>query len=337
MYSVYLNLLLTGWAYYSYKESQYNKTDTTQYFPKSGVFDLVSPALQKLSQQLLKWRQQSAPTVQTVREGLDNMSTISIPDDVKVEVVDAGGVPAEWITASGVVQKNIILHYHGGGFIAGSVKNSRDFLGRLSRATKARVLSVEYRLAPEHPYPAAVDDTFTAYKWLLSTKVFPKYVIIIGESAGGNLAMVTLLKARDAKIPLPVAGILISPYLDIWQADGTYLTKALEDTFLSPEAFALFKTSYIGTSDKQHNPEVSPIYGDLRGLPPLFLQVGTAEMLLDNSTRFAEKARNAGIKVELDIIEGGIHTMALWPPMIPEAAQCLNNIVKFINPFFNTI
>ncbi len=298
---------------------------------------MASPALQKLSQMMRKWRQQSEVSVKAIRDGLDYMATATpVPKDVKWEAVDASGVPAEWITTPGVVPQNVILHYHGGGWIGGSAKNSREFLGRLSRATKARIISVDYRLAPEHPYPAAVDDAFTAYKGIFSSKNSPKKFIMLGESAGGNLVAVTMLKARDAKLPLPVAAVLLSPGTDMALTGGSFVSRVEADPFLSPEMSKIMVNSYISKTDLERDPNVSPIYADLKGLPPLFIQVGTAEILYDHSINFAAKAKNAGVSVEVDEIQDGLHAMAMFPAIIPEAAKATEDIVNFIKKFFKT-
>ncbi len=283
-----------------------------------------------------KWRQRSEVSVQAIRDGLDFIATATpVPKDVKSEAVDAGGVPGLWITTPGVAPENVILHYHGGGWIGGSAKNSREFLGRLSRATKARILSIDYRLAPEHPYPAAIDDALTAYKWLLSTKIASKKLILLGESAGGNLVAVTMLKARDAKLTLPVAAVLLSPGTDMALTGGSFVSRVEADPFLSPEMSMIMVGSYVGKRDLLRDPNVSPIYADLKGLPPLFIQVGTAEILYDHSINFAEKAKKAGVKVEVDEIQDGLHAMAMFPAMIPEAAKATENIANFITKFFN--
>ncbi len=282
-----------------------------------------------------KWKKKSEVSVQAIRDGLDYMATATpVPRDVKLEAVDADGVPAEWITTPGVVPQNVVLHYHGGGWIGGSAKNSREFLGRLSRITKAKIISVDYRLAPEHPFPAAVEDAFTAYKWLLSTKVSPKNLILVGESAGGNLVVVTLLKARDAKLPLPVAAVLLSPGTDMAMKGGSFVSRVEVDPFLSPEMSTIMVNSYVGKADLLRDPNVSPIYADLNGLPPLFIQVGTAEILYDHSINFAAKAKEAGINVQVDEIQDGLHAMALFPAIIPEAAKATENIANFIKKFF---
>ncbi len=298
---------------------------------------MASPALQKLSQMMRKWRQRSEVSVKAIRDGLDYMATATpVPKDVKWEAEDAGGVPAEWITTPGVVPQNVILHYHGGGWIGGSVKNSREFLGRLSRATKARIISVDYRLAPEHQYPAAVDDVFTAYKWLLSTKLSPKNLIVMGESAGGNLVAVTMLKAKDARLPLPVAAVLLSPGTDMTLRGGSFVSRVEADPFLSPEMSKIMVNSYLGKADLLQDPNVSPFFADLRGLPPLFIQVGTAEILYDHSVNFAAKAKQSGVKVEVDEIQDGLHAMAMFPAIIPEAAKATEDIANFIAKFFKT-
>lgn len=296
---------------------------------------MASPGLQKLIHLMRKWQQRSQVSIQAIRDGLDYMaSTTPIPKDVQWEDVDAGGVPAIWVTTPGCNPEHVILHYHGGGWIAGSAKNSREFLGRISRATKARVISVDYRLAPEHPYPAAIEDAFIAYKWLLSRDISPKHLILLGESAGGNLVLVTLLKARNANLPLPVAAVLLSPATDMTLTDGSFVSRVKIDPFLSPAMTRLMVGSYVPHPHLLQDPNVSPIYADLKGLPSLFIQVGTAEILYDHSINFAAKAKKAGVQVEVDEIQDGLHAMAMFPTIIPEAAKATENIVNFIQKFF---
>jgi len=270
-----------------------------------------------------------SPTIEEERAGMENMTALfPLAEDVKYEAVDAGGVPAEWVTTPESVQERVIYYLHGGGYKIGSINTHRELVSRLSRAAKARALAIDYRLAPENPFPAAVEDSVIGYRWLLSTGVNPARVVIAGESAGGGLTVATLVVLRDAGEPLPAAGVCISPWVDMEAIGESMTTKAEVDPMVEREDLVDTAKAYLGDADPR-TPLAAPIYADLKGLPPLLIQVGTAEVLLDDATRLAERAKSAGVDVVLEPWEDMIHMWHFFP-MLPEAQQANERIGEFV-------
>ncbi len=212
-----------------------------------------------------------------------------VPDDVTREPVDAGGVPAEWIAAPGAAPERVIYHLHGGSYVIGSINSHRELISRLSRAAGARALAIDYRLAPENPFPAAVEDATTAYRWLLSTGVDPARVVIAGDSAGGGLTVAALLALRDAGDPLPAAAVCLSPWVDMEGLGESMTTKAELDPVIQSEKVLEGAKAYLAGADPR-TPLAAPLYADLTGLPPLLIQVGSSETLVDDATRLAGRA-----------------------------------------------
>jgi acetyl esterase/lipase len=252
-----------------------------------------------------------------------------VPDDVKSEPVDAGGVPAEWIAAPGADPDRVIYYLHGGGYVMGSINSHREMISRISRASGARALAIDYRLAPEHPFPAAVEDATKAYRWLLSTGVDPARLVIAGDSAGGGLTMASLVALRDAGVPLPAAAVCLSPGVDSTFTGESITTKAEEDPMITLEHLLKIREACLGDRDPR-SPLASPLYADLTGLPPLLIQVGTAELLLDDSTRLAERAKAAGVDVTLEIWDDMIHVWQFMASMLPEGQQAIDRIGGFV-------
>ena len=263
---------------------------------------------------------------------MDDMRAIMIetqaPDGVTCTPVEAGGVSAEWSVAAGVDEAKVVLYVHGGGYVMGSAGSHRDVTGRLSKAAGARVLSLNYRLAPEHPFPAPVDDAVAAYRWLLAQGISPGNIAVAGDSAGGGLAIATLLALRDAGEPLPAAGIGISPWVDMEGTGESMTTRAAVDPVVQKEGLLGMAKLYLGDADPK-NPLAAPLHADLAGLPPLLLQVGDAETLLDDSTRLAEKARAAGVDVTLKVWDEMPHVWHLFAPILPEGRQAIDEIGSF--------
>jgi acetyl esterase/lipase len=257
------------------------------------------------------------------------MAAFQAAPDVTVTPVDAGGVPAEWIVAPGAAAERVVLYLHGGGYVVCSVSTHRDLIARISRAAQARALGVEYRLAPEHPFPAAVEDATAAYRWLLATGVSPSRIAIAGDSAGGGLTVATLVALRDAGDPLPAAGICLSPWVDLEGIGDSMTTKAAVDPFVHQEMIQFLGQQYLGEHSPR-TPLAAPLYADLRGLPPLLIQVGTAETLLDDATRLAERARAVGVQVTLDIWEDMIHVWQLFASILPEGQQAIERLGTFM-------
>jgi monoterpene epsilon-lactone hydrolase len=271
------------------------------------------------------------PTVAEMRAGWEKIAAPFVPaPDIVFEAVTDSAVRAEWCAAPEADASRVMLFLHGGGYNIGSIASYRGFVGRLSRATQARVLSVDYRLAPEHLFPAAVDDCHSAYRWLLANGVAPNRIVVAGDSAGGGLAFSTLLAARDAGDPLASAIVAISPSTDLAKEGESIHARAHLDPLVSYETSMAHALRYVGANGDLKHPLASPLYADLHGLPPSLIMVGTHETLFDDSTRIAAKARAAGVNVELDIWEGMIHIWPFFADVLPEGAMAIDKIGQFV-------
>jgi monoterpene epsilon-lactone hydrolase len=256
-------------------------------------------------------------------------SQFRLAEDVRCEPLDAGGVAAEWIATPEAADERGIYYLHGGGYVMGSVNTHREMISRLTRAAGARALAVDYRLAPENPFPAAVEDATAAYRWLLSTGVDPARLAIAGDSAGGGLTVATLVALRDAGDPLPAAAVCLSPWADFEALGESMTTKAEADPLVQREPLLQWTKAYLGDADPR-TPLAAPLYADLSGLPPLLIQVGTAETLLDDATRLAERARSAGVDVVLELWDDMIHVWQAFAGMLPEGQQAIERVAEFI-------
>jgi epsilon-lactone hydrolase len=289
---------------------------------------MASPQLQMAIDAMKSMQRTPAPTLQEMRAGFEQMAAAP-PPDVKCEPVNANGVDAEWITAPGAAADRVVLYLHGGGYILGSVKTHRDLIGRISRAAQARALALNYRLAPEHPFPAAVDDALAGYRCLLDNGLRPSRITIAGDSAGGGLTVAALVAIRDAGLRLPAAGVCMSPWVDLEETGESMTTRAKADPVVQREGLVGMAQAYLAGKDAR-TPLASPLYADLKGLPPLLIQVGDAETLLDDSTRIAERARAAGIQVKLEVWPEMIHVWQLFASFLPEGHEAVEGIGKFI-------
>jgi epsilon-lactone hydrolase len=251
------------------------------------------------------------------------------PSGTSVAAVDAGGVPAEWVAAAGVSGDRVLMYLHGGAYQIGSPATLRHLIGLLSDAARARVLSVDYRLAPEHPFPAAVNDTLTAYRWLLANGADPARIAIAGDSAGGGLTLGALVALRDAGDSLPAAAVAMSPWTDLALTGESLRTRAEADIMLRPAGMRETADTYLAGQDPRH-PYASPLYADLRGLPPLLIQVGDAEVILDDSTRFAARASDAGVDVTLEVWDEMPHVWHAFAGLLPEADQAVARIGSWL-------
>ena len=222
------------------------------------------------------------------------------PAGTQTIAVDAGGAPAILVVTRASRRDRHILYLHGGGFVTGSSSLYRHLTWRLATAGRARLLSVDYRLAPEHPFPAALEDAVAAYRWLLADGADSRRIAVMGDSAGGNLAFAMLLKARDEGLPLPAAAVGLSPWLDLALASPSFRLNAEADPILNADEAPSLVEYYLAGADPRM-PYASPLYGDPAGLPPTLLQVGSDEILRDDSVRMAEKLRAAGCHVELEV------------------------------------
>lgn len=265
-----------------------------------------------------------------MRQGFEQMvAAFPLPPGIASQDVEAAGVPCEWVTAPASDAARTLLYLHGGGYVAGSRSTHRGLVGRLADACAARALSVEYRLAPEHPHPAAVEDATAAYRWLLGRGADPRRIVVAGDSAGGGLSVATLVALRDAGDPLPAAGVCLSPWVDLEGLGESMTTKAKDDPMVQWDGLARMARAYLRDADAR-TPLAAPLHADLAGLPPLLVQVGTAETLLDDSTRLAGRARAAGVEVELEVWDDMIHVWHAFAGLLPEADQAIARIGEFV-------
>lgn len=289
---------------------------------------MASQQLETIVQEMrsIHWAELS---IEEQRAALDAMVTeFQLPDDVRAERVNASGVPAEWINTPGGVEGRVIYYLHGGGYNIGAVNTHRELISRLSRTAGARVLAIDYRLAPEHPFPAAVEDAMAAYRWLLSTGVDPRGIVIAGDSAGGGLTMATLVSLRDEGEPLPAAAVCLSPWVDLEEL-GESIVRNAECDILRREDLLKWAEAYLREAYPR-TPLAAPLYADLTELPPLLIQVGTAEVLLDDSTRLADRARSAGVEVVLEPWDDMTHVWQFWAAVLPEGQQAIDRIGAFV-------
>ena len=251
-----------------------------------------------------------------------------LPEGIKVSSLRVAGMQAEWICPAASSNGAVIFYTHGGGYVSGSCADHRNFVAKFVEGTGVRALVYEYRLAPEYPYPAALDDSLAAYRWLLDQGIAPAQTVIVGVSAGGGLGLCVLLALRDKGLPLPAAAVALSPYTDLKLTGESLHTKAR--VCLSPLGMSQVCSRYYAGESDPGLPWMSPLYGDLHGLPPIHITVGEDETLLDDSTRFAEKARAAGVEITLRVGEGMVHCYPLFAPLFPEATQAMDEICAFI-------
>ena len=268
-------------------------------------------------------------SVEAIRAGMSQAPPYPKPDDITWEPVDAGGVPAEWTTPADLEPGRTIVYYHGGGYAIGGIEAHHGLCSNLARACRARVLNVGYRLAPEHPHPAALEDALTAYRFALSEGCDPAKLAVGGDSAGGGLTLATLLALRDAGDPLPAAGLCLSPWVDMTMSDAAIDAVEGQDPMLSRSVLELFRDAYMGEQDRKV-PTASPLFGRLEGLPPLLIQVGSAEVLVGEGQDLANRARAAGVDVTLEVWEDMIHVWQTFADMLPEGREAIADIGKYV-------
>jgi acetyl esterase/lipase len=258
------------------------------------------------------------------------VSAQPLPAEVSVTAAALGGVPTAEVTVDGIEPRHVVLYFHGGVYVIGDAFLAAELASQVGRRTQARVISVDYRLAPEHPYPAAVEDALAAYQALLQDGIAPSDIVFAGESAGGGLAIATLVNARDHGLPRPAAAYVMSPYVDLTLAGTTMETRREVDPLLSRELLQPRITDYASG----HGPAsglISPLFADLSGLPPLMIQAGTHEVLLDDAVRLAREAANADVAVTLDITPGVPHVFQAYHAMLDEGAAALDRAGGFLS------
>lgn len=292
---------------------------------------MASPQLDAIKQ-MLKGRpaERADQSAQEARAGFETITqALQVKDDTKRDKTTANGVPGEWITNGGSTDATTIYYLHGGGYSLGSVNTHATMISQIARASKARAFAIDYRLAPEHPFPAALDDALAGYRWLLAQDIDPKSIVIGGDSAGGGLAAATLVALRDASDPLPGAAVLLSPWTDLAGTGESQKTRADLDPMIPAfEGVSPVAEWYAGDRPVT-DPLVSPLYADLSGLPPVLIHVGDHEVLLSDSTRFADKAKAAGVDVTLKVWGEMIHVFQFFP-MLPEGQQAIAEIGEWM-------
>src|SRR4051794_16753666 len=250
--------------------------------------------------------------------------------EINVTAAALGGVPTAEITVEGVESRHVVLYFHGGVYVIGDAFLAADLASQVGRRTQAKVISVDYRLAPEHPYPAAVDAALAAYDALLDSGIAPSDIAFTGESAGGGLAIATLANARDHGLPLPAAAFVMSPYVDLTLAGTTIETRREVDPLLSRELLEPRVADYISGQDAAVG-LISPVFADLSGLPPLIIQAGSHEVLLDDAVRLARQAATADVEVTLDITPRVPHVFQAYHAILDEAAAPLDRAGQFLS------
>ncbi|WP_009478630.1 alpha/beta hydrolase [Rhodococcus sp. JVH1] len=247
---------------------------------------------------------------------------------------NANGVDVEWTRVPGCDRSQVVLYLHGGGYSIGSIEGYRDFCARISEGSGSAVLSVGYRLAPEHRFPAALDDAVTAYRWLIDSGVHADRIVVAGDSAGGGLTVSMMVALRDAAIALPAAAVCISPLTDLAHTGASVLEKAYADPIVTPEGSHSYAVRYLGEQGDPTDPLASPLYADLHSLPPVLIQCGTAEVLLDDSLRLARRIRDAGGSVDLDVWPEMIHIFPFFASKVPESQRALRYLTAFVAQAF---
>ncbi|KPF79236.1 alpha/beta hydrolase [alpha proteobacterium AAP81b] len=275
----------------------------------------------------------SMPADQSIAErraGYDNIgAAFPTAADVTLTPVSAAGVPAEWSLTPGAAEDAALLYLHGGGYVIGSVASHRHLASELGRAAGIAALSLDYRLAPEHPFPAAVDDALAGYRWLLDQGIAAGRIAIAGDSAGGGLTMALLLAIKAAGLPQPACAVPISPWVDLAMTGGSMVSKAAVDPMVQRDSLLVFASRYLGAADPLA-PLASPVHGDLAGLPPLLIQVGADETLLDDAVQLARAAGHAQVAVRLEIAPEMIHVWPFFHPMLAPARAAIATAGAFI-------
>jgi acetyl esterase/lipase len=290
---------------------------------------VAGPEITKLKR-ILREKALPAGTQVSIEQRRNGMEKVAfkVADDVGVEAVTVAGRNAEWIRAPGSQPGRAILYLHGGGYIMGSLTTHRSLAGEVSRAAQAAVLLLDYRLAPEAPFPAAVEDGVASFRWLLDQGFVPRALAIAGDSAGGGLTVATLVSARDQGLPMPGAAVCISPWADLTCSNASYQSRADADPMVTPDISRMADLYLQGADPK--NPLASPNYADLRSLPPLLIHVGRDEVLLDDSVKLDEKAKADGVDSTLEIWEDMIHVWHAFHPMLPEGRQAIERVGAFL-------
>jgi monoterpene epsilon-lactone hydrolase len=292
--------------------------------------EIIDIGIEKLMQTL---RERGLPDGLSLDERRARMEDIGTrfpaPQRASINPVKIAERPAEWVCDPDTDNGRVMLYVHGGGYVQGSLASHRNLVFEIARSMKGKVLNLDYRLAPEHPFPAAVEDTVNAWAELLEIGIDPKKASFGGDSAGGGLVIAALVSARDKGLPMPSCACCISPWTDLVGSGRTMDTKALEDPMVNRAALKFFSDFYADKEDKSH-PLISPLFANLAGLPPLLIQVGTAETLLDDSRRLATRARYAGVDVSYAEWEGMPHIWHIFAPLLEKSRKAIIELGEFV-------
>jgi epsilon-lactone hydrolase len=262
-------------------------------------------------------------------------TTIESEAEISTENVSINGIHAQWITAKNASKEKAILYFHGGGFKIGSLKSHLDLMIRISVASGCRVLGVNYRLSPEHLYPAALHDAIDAYEWVLSQGITSSSVAFAGDSAGAGLALSAILSLRDAARPIPAAAVLMSAWTDLSASGDSYTTRSTVDPVHQRPMIVAMARNYLGPQGDVSEPLVSPLFADLRGLPPILLQVGDCETVLSDSSDFYQKACDSGVDATLEVWSEMLHVFQQFPTELAEARAALDSQGRFLRKHLN--
>jgi len=279
--------------------------------------------LQKDSNTLLEFQRYFNEVMTLQRSAL-------IPKDIKFERVDANGVPCDWVSCPNCEENKVLLWLFGGGYVMGSLETRKIFPFLIGRAGNLRSLLVGYRIAPEHPFPAALDDAVTAYRWLISTEISPNNIVIGGASAGGGLTVALLLKLRELDLPLPAGAVLLSPWADLAGTGDSWDINAEYEAGMTKEMLDWMAKAYL-KDEAPKNPLASPLYGNLENIPPMLIHAGNFERLRDDSVRLAERAKSAGVDVELKLWDDMLHVFQQFYDELPESNQSIEEIGDYIH------
>lgn len=296
---------------------------------------MASPHIERI--RLFLQGEKNAPPapIDVQRKNLDTLNErlmgqpVELLAGTQVEKIVADGVPGEWIYFANSDQERVVLYFHGGAYLLGSSDSHREAVARLSAASRLRALLPEYRLAPEHPFPAAIEDAHTVYRWLLAQGTRPEHIVVAGDSAGGGLTLALLLTLRDAGDPMPAGAVLLSPWTDLAGTGESMTSRKEIDPWIGAESIPMIGQLYAG-QENVRNPLISPVYADLHGLPPLLIEVGDDEVLLDDSTRIVEHAQDAGVEVTLHVWEGMWHVFPSFAFLLEEGQQAMEEMGAFM-------
>ena len=298
---------------------------------------MASPQAEQMKAALRATRANAAgtapPSLQQMREMANPMmaAMATVPDRVRFEAVDAGGVPAIWVVPEGATTDRVIQYLHGGGYVIGTAATHQNMLAHLAKATGCRALSVDYRLAPEHPHPAPVNDSIAVYEWLLGQGIDARHIAVAGDSAGGGLTMATLIAIRDRGLPNPAAGVPMSPWVDMEASGASMHGKADVDLMVAAPGLKMMAALFLNGASAR-DPLAAPLHADLAGIAPIYVQVGGEETLLDDATRLATNAAAAGVDVRLDVFPEMQHVFQLSAGNLPEADDAIERIAAWLRP-----